>query len=371
MAHIALKLVLTGGPCAGKTTALARLEEDLQELGYHVVIVSESATELIKGGIRPFGEDAINMVDFQKVIIPYQLNKEASYDYAISLLKEDKECVVIYDRGVMDNKAYITDSEFEQIIKPLQLGNLELLDRYDMVLHLVTAACGKEEYYTLENNEARSEGLEEAKQLDLKTREAWVGHEHLIVIDNTTDFEEKMQKVLDSVHKFLGNPISLRRQRNYIVNLLESDLSLLHNAITIEQYYLKSEDGYERRLRKRTQHGQETYYFTTQKKESHGLSEVIRDKKITEKAFMNLLTIYEVESHIKKKRYCFFEGEQYFKLDIFDDFALLQVDNVETNQEIIFPSFLKIVKEVTDDKEYQNITIGKIERKNGKRLYKR
>ena len=45
------KIVITGGPCAGKTTALARIEQDLSEKGYHVFIVGESATELIKGGI--------------------------------------------------------------------------------------------------------------------------------------------------------------------------------------------------------------------------------------------------------------------------------------------------------------------------------
>lgn len=37
--------------------------------------------------------------------------------------------------------------------------------RYDGILHLVTAACGAEEHYTLENNETRSESVEEAKDV--------------------------------------------------------------------------------------------------------------------------------------------------------------------------------------------------------------
>lgn len=86
MGKIVGKFVLTGGPCAGKTTALSRIEEDLKELGYHVLIVSESATELIKGGIRPFGDKAVSMMDFQRIIIPYQLQKEQSYQTAIALL---------------------------------------------------------------------------------------------------------------------------------------------------------------------------------------------------------------------------------------------------------------------------------------------
>lgn len=102
MADIVSKIVLTGGPCAGKTTALARIEQDLQEKGYYVLIVSESATELIKGGIRPFGNNGISMLDFQKIIIPYQLKKEETYEDAIKYIPNDQKVIIIFDRGVMD-----------------------------------------------------------------------------------------------------------------------------------------------------------------------------------------------------------------------------------------------------------------------------
>jgi len=74
------KIVLTGGPCAGKTTALARIEEDLTEKGYKVFVVGESATELIKSGVRPFGDKCLDMVTFQKMIMLYQLQKEEIYN---------------------------------------------------------------------------------------------------------------------------------------------------------------------------------------------------------------------------------------------------------------------------------------------------
>ena len=64
MGQLVGKIVLTGGPCAGKTTALARIEQDLSEKGYHVFVVGESATELIKGGIKPFGEKTLDLVSF-------------------------------------------------------------------------------------------------------------------------------------------------------------------------------------------------------------------------------------------------------------------------------------------------------------------
>ena len=59
------KIVLTGGPCAGKTTTITKVEEHLIEKGYHVLVLNECATELIKGGIRPFGYGAVSVYDFQ------------------------------------------------------------------------------------------------------------------------------------------------------------------------------------------------------------------------------------------------------------------------------------------------------------------
>jgi len=45
-----------------------------------------------------------------------------------------------------------------------------------MVLHLVTAADGAEKFYTLENNQARSETPEVARIVDRKTQMVWNGH---------------------------------------------------------------------------------------------------------------------------------------------------------------------------------------------------
>jgi len=46
------KLVLTGGPCAGKTTALARLSTFFENIGWKVYRVPESANILLSGGVN-------------------------------------------------------------------------------------------------------------------------------------------------------------------------------------------------------------------------------------------------------------------------------------------------------------------------------
>ena len=79
MGKLVAKIVLTGGPCAGKTTTITKIEEHLIEKGYHVLVVNECATEMIQCGIRPFGENAATEYDFENEILNLQLYKEKRY----------------------------------------------------------------------------------------------------------------------------------------------------------------------------------------------------------------------------------------------------------------------------------------------------
>lgn len=363
MGQIIGKIVLTGGPCAGKTTALSRIEEELTERGYRVIIVSESATELIKAGVRPFGDKAYNYLDFQRLILEYQLDKEKIYEKAASMLPKDEKTVIIYDRGVMDNKAYVP-KEFHDLVEEKSLSELDLLDNYDMVLHLVTAADGCPEFYTLENNQARSESIEEAIELDKKTQEAWLGHNRLVVIDNSSSFEEKLRRVMDNIYQFTNNSYTVRYQRKYLVDLNKSKLDFNKSiaSIDIEQTYLdEGTDNYERRLRKRTNGNENTYYLTVQKKAPNGLSKIVTDKKITEKDYLKLLDMSDEHYTIKKTRKTFIYKKQYMKLDIFEDenFGILEVNPINAEQIINLPSYLIIEKEVTDDHDFDNIILAK------------
>ena len=47
------KIVITGGPCAGKATAMSKLSLRLQNLGFAVYVVPELATLTITGGAGP------------------------------------------------------------------------------------------------------------------------------------------------------------------------------------------------------------------------------------------------------------------------------------------------------------------------------
>lgn len=82
---------------------------------------------------------------------------------------------------------------------------IELRDnRYNQIVHMVSAANGAEEFYSTEEHACRSEGVGMARELDYKAAAAWVGHPYFDVIDNSTDFETKMNRMIESVCQKLG-----------------------------------------------------------------------------------------------------------------------------------------------------------------------
>lgn len=76
--------------------------------------------------------------------------------------------------------------------------------RYDLVLHMVSAADGAPEFYTLGNNESRYESdLKQARDLDKCTQLAWIGHPQFQIIENRNNqtFQQKLDFLLYNVKK--------------------------------------------------------------------------------------------------------------------------------------------------------------------------
>ena len=109
-----------------------------------------------------------------------------------------QNCLVIYDRGAMDPVSYLESEEWEQLkIMNPNWNEIDLRDnRYDQVVHLVTAANGAEQFYTLSNNCTRTETIVVARELDEKCSKAWLGHPCMDVVDNCYHFDRKVSKAL-------------------------------------------------------------------------------------------------------------------------------------------------------------------------------
>lgn len=357
------KFVITGGPCSGKTTALSKIEQELNNRGYYTLIVPETATELIPNGIRPFG-NSLDILQFQYIVFEKQIHKEKLYNDVAKLLPAEN-IVILHDRGLIDNKSYVTNEQFNEILSAFSLNEVIVSDYYDAVFHLVTAADGAEEFYTLANNAARTETPEEARKLDKQGISNWTGHSHLRIIDNSTNFEKKIERLMNEIYSALGDPIPTEIEKKYLIE--KPDLTMLSQYVSttvvdIVQTYLKSTDNAELRVRQRGQNGNFSYYLT-KKCEIDSLKRIESEKKISQKEYVHYLSNMDTSlSSIVKKRICFVYASQYFELDFFDfsdDFALMEIELTDENSSVKLPNFINVIKEVTDNPNYRNYNLAK------------
>ena len=76
------------------------------------------------------------------------------------MLDENFDVIILIDRGLMDGSAYVEQYQWQALIDQLGVNILELRDeRYDAVIHMVTAADGAEEFYDHKTNVARYENI--------------------------------------------------------------------------------------------------------------------------------------------------------------------------------------------------------------------
>ena len=358
------KIAITGGPCAGKSTALSWINEEFTKKGYKVLFIPETATELITGGVAPWTCETD--IDFQTAILKLQLAKEKIFEEVSQHLYDAQKVLIVCDRGALDGKAYIEKHNFDKILNNLHLTETQLKDSYDAVFHLVTAAKGASEFYTLANNSARTETIEEAIANDDKIISAWTGHSHFRVIDNSTDFKKKMQRFVTEISNFLGEPTPYEIERKFLIEYpdiakLEADKNC--GKVEIIQTYLKSNDDKEIRVRQRGNNGSYSYTKTI-KQTINGLKRLETEKRLTQAEYINLLMDADTTKHqIRKTRYCLVYNNQYFEIDIYpfwNDVAIMEIELNNESQKIEFPPQIKIIKEVTDDIEYKNSNLANI-----------
>ncbi len=356
------KIVITGGPCAGKSTAMSWVQNAFTEKGYAVLFVPETATELITGGVAPW-TCGCNL-DYQKCQFRLQLAKEAVFEQAAKTMNAEK-VLIVCDRGALDNKAYMTELEFEQAAASTGLDEVSLRDGYDAVFHLVTAAKGAEAFYTTANNAARRESPEEAAALDDKLIAAWTGHPHLRVIDNSTGFNTKMKRLITEISAFLGEPEPLEIERKYLIEYPDiAELESLPNCrrIEISQTYLTAPDGEERRVRQRGSDGHYMYYETIKKKIS-SLKRVEVERRLSQSEYLRLLMEADPEKRpIRKTRYCLTEGHRCYEIDVYpfwNDRAIVEVELSDENEQVALPRRFKLIRDVTDDPSYKNSELAK------------
>lgn len=119
----------------------------------------------------------------------------------------------------MDGKAYCADHVWQAILDESGWNPLHLRDkRYDAVIHMMTAADGAEKFYTGEDNEARYESIDEAKTVDRKLQNAWVGHPDYHIVTNGYDgFDQKINATLQTCLTILGLPSATNFTKKFLL----------------------------------------------------------------------------------------------------------------------------------------------------------
>lgn len=353
------RIVLTGGPCAGKSTGLAVIDQKLKNLGYRVILMDEMATNVIKSGLTPMDIG----LEFQTLLVKLQLDRDKHYEEALSLLDSSEDKIaILYDRGILDGNAYCTKEGFDSVLHQSNVSRNEMLTYYNGVFHLVTAANGARDCYTTANNSARTETPEEAIEKDKLTLDCWVGHPHLRVINNENrNFEQKMTKLLEEIMSLLGEPIPLEIERKFLITMPDIDkLSKLFKVTKseiVQTYLIRQSEDIERRIRQRGSYGDYSYYYTEKKVVGSGTREE-KERKISEREYLTLFMESDTEKHqIRKDRYCFIYKDRYFELDVYPfwkDKAILEIEVSDINEPIELPDCVEVLKEVTDDSRYKN-----------------
>lgn len=361
------KLVLTGGPCGGKTTGQAMLATFFENLGWKVFRVPETATVLMSGGIA-FGElNSEQVMDFQENLIKTMLSLEDTY-FSMAEKTVGQNVLVICDRGTMDASAFISNEEWEKLLDKLDLDESHICEnRYDQIVHMVSAANGAEDFYSVEDHAARFEGLELARDRDRKAMEAWSEHPYVDIVDNRVDFDGKLNHLVDLVVKRIGLEIGDRFKANsrkvkFVVKgkLPEDDVfPTKFTDFDVVHHYLQTNcKGIQSRLRKRGRFGRTTYTCTVRRPERKGQIVEVKST-LSRKEYENLLNHADPRHYpVFKTRRCFLYNNQQYQLDIYRDpchprcKGLMLLETFTTSDDVIttsLPPFLKVYKDVTGD----------------------
>lgn len=375
------KVVLTGGPCAGKTSVMERFNRMAKAVPKLKVILAKEAATLLKHSNIDFMTCGGGSV-FQESIIDWQMNAEKAALIAamqFTVMNPDYTVIILCDRGIMDGEAYFdTPRDFERILNAKGLDRQMTYNRYDAVVCLRSAAIGAPQFYTTADGTPRDETPEEAANLDRKCCAAWREHPQYFEIDNTFDFYPKVDKAIATILTVAGIDMPKKICLRYIVEMpVMYDIygRCNDNEVCRDKTFFITQDDRDtytsvkiRRIGRAT-----TYYRTVQRWgmvkhpiTGEDVERPVYDStlEITEKEWVNDMNDVDgMVSVLDKVTHSFHLGDfVYCELDTYQINlnraylrVYLDIDN-EKNRKVV-ENFFKIVREVTYNRKYSEYEI--------------
>ena len=187
------RIVLTGGPGGGKTTAADLFR---REIGEKVVIVPETATMLFSGGFPRVGQPKARAATQQAIF-----HAQVALEDIQRALYPDR--VLLCDRGTIDGAAFWPPEAPQGFFETMGTTLEEELVRYDAVIFFESAAIGD---MSIEGgNPTRTESNEQARQLDIRLRALWSKHPNFHFIPHSDSFFAKLRDGLEQLQRIVGN----------------------------------------------------------------------------------------------------------------------------------------------------------------------
>lgn len=190
-----LRIVLTGGPCGGKTTLLRELRA-ADPRRERWLLVPEAAPLLFQAGLDGRRQS------FQQAVVKLQIALEESCAAAAHPRQ-----VLLCHRGTLDALAYWMRNGWGEgeFFAATGMSREEHYRRYLGVIHLQSVAIGAEGCYRRWPDAHRPETIEQAAEIDKLCACAWEGYAHYILVDNMNrDWLDKAQVALDVLSQWLA-----------------------------------------------------------------------------------------------------------------------------------------------------------------------
>lgn len=330
------KVVFTGGPCSGKSKTVSEMKKRLEEDGYHVVLVSETARELdeYRKGLYNNNKD---VKLYQQMILDFQSLKErCAYIYAKNIYCL-KPIIILFDRAILDNRAYLESDEiFDNMLSKKGLNEIEISNSYDLVINFISLSSLKPDLYKSDNE--RIENPEAAAELDRKTSEAWMTSENMIIIKPTDNINEKYNIVYKKIKDLINNKV-YKKEYDAVYNI--SDISQYGHikntkTVNIDEYMVKAHELC--KLRKIGYKDNNAYLLRKIIIDEEGSVIECRNKSISESTFNYILENSELK-----------ENKSYQRLNYIDDnFDLVRVNYNDQMEKAIDDNNLCLVLKKQD-----------------------
>ncbi|KRY01269.1 hypothetical protein T4E_556 [Trichinella pseudospiralis] len=321
---------------------------------FGVFRVPELAT--IIGGARFNELSEEQVMRFQENLLLTLLRLEDSFMYLAETCEEN--CLVICDRD-------LNREAWEEILRRNNLNPIALRDqRYNQIVHLVSAAVGAENFYHCSTT-LRLESLEEAREVEHRTRHVWVGHPYMDIIDNENckTFRDKMLKMAQVICDRAGveygdrlAPNSIKRK--FLVSNFDLSQCKDYQEFDVVHECVRSDMG-QTWIRRRGQNGNWLYTINERR--------VVDGIPVETKALLSRREYEMLRAHVDpatyptfKKRLCFVHAHHYYQLDVFQepcpkrcqDLKILVTYTTNTTGSLPIPTFITVSKEVTSDTQY-------------------